>query len=109
MTVICPVCLKNDTQKHPVYGVLPCDSCQTKRRSQSRPTKQVEFVGDSIKNGRQEYAKSIIQPYRSGELSREYLELYGTKNISVSPKQIKQAKYVWRDTYSANVDLAKTK
>lgn len=105
----CPVCHKNKATIHPIYGVMACTSCKNKRSRNTLPSRQAEMVGESIKNERREYAKSIIQPWRSGVLSKEYLELYGTKNIKPTKKDLKNAKRVWSEIHSSNTDLKKTK
>ena len=107
--ISCPICLKGNANIHPVYGALACDTCNKRQSLFSLPTKPVEFSGEDIKKQRQEYAKSIIQPYRSGVLSKEYIEAFGTSKLKVSKKDIKNAKYCWRDLYSANTNIAKTK
>lgn len=105
----CPVCHKEQALNHPTYGVLPGATCQIRRRKNEVPTLPVEMVGESIKNGRKTHAKSALQPYRSGELSREYIEAYGTKNIKATAEEVKKAKYVWTDVHSRNFNIAKTK
>jgi hypothetical protein len=54
-----------------------------------------EFVPQRIKDQRQEYAKSLLQPYRGGTASQEYIEAYGTGRIQ--PEDIKGAKNVWKE------------
>ena len=41
-----------------------------------------EFTTENIRSERQEYFKSLIQPFRGGELSKEYVEAY--------PKHVKK-------------------
>lgn len=48
-----------------------------------------------IKESRVQYAKEIIQPFREGVVSKEYLEAYGDKGIKATKQEIKNAKYVW--------------
>ncbi len=59
--------------------------------------KSPEFVPDSVKEERKENFKSLLQPFRNGELSREYVEAHGTKSINVSDTEVKKAKYQWKD------------
>jgi hypothetical protein len=54
-----------------------------------------EFVPDHIKEERVEYRNQTVQPFRNGQLSKEYVELYGTKYIEVTQEEVKNAKYVW--------------
>lgn len=46
---------------------------------------------------RREHKKDILQPYRKGELSKEYVDTYGTQGINVSKKDANKAKRVWKD------------
>lgn len=106
---LCPVCRKEPATTHPLFRILPGKTCKQRRTKQPLPAVQIEMVGNSIKEQRKEYAKSIVQPWRSGVLSKEYLDLYGTKNIKPTEKDMKNAKYVWKDTFSPNFDLGKSK
>lgn len=92
----CPVCKKRQAVSHSIFGFIPCDNCQQRRGALKGPDIPVEMVGDSIKQQRKEFADDIIQPYRSGELSKEYLNKYGTKNIKPTKEQVKKAKEVWK-------------
>jgi hypothetical protein len=59
--------------------------------------KQVEFTTEEIKKGRKRYYKDALQPFRHGELSKEYLQTYGTNRLQVSEEETKGAKNVWGD------------
>jgi len=37
----------------------------------------------------------MLQPWREGQLSKEYIEKHGTENIKVTPEEVKNAKNVW--------------
>ena len=56
-----------------------------------------EFVPERIKNDRKKYAKDILQPWRQGVLSKEYLDVYGSKGVGATKEDIKKAKNVWKD------------
>ena len=56
-----------------------------------------EFVTEDIRGERQEYFNSIVQPFRCGELSKEYVETHGTQGINVTPEEASKAKDVWSD------------
>lgn len=56
-----------------------------------------EFIGEAAKEDRKKYFKSALQPYRSGVLSKEYIDAHGTKGIKATQKQIRNAKNVWSD------------
>ncbi len=81
---------------HPFLGVLPCESCKLSK--QLKLPQPIEFTSDDIKWGRKEYKDHIIQPFRGDDVSKEYLDTYGTKGIKVTPEEVKKAKYVWDET-----------
>jgi len=93
--VKCPRCQKNKAQKHSTYGYIECKECIA---SPVTVNIDPEFTTDSIKGQRSEYRKDILQPYRDGVLSKEYLEEYGTQGIKPSKEAIKNAKYTYKDT-----------
>ena len=89
----CPNNCGNAATLHPTYGITLCTSC--KQKPYRRPNISVEFTSEDIKRQRKDYSTDIIQPYRKGELSKEYIEKYGTKRLKVTPEEIKNAKNVW--------------
>lgn len=91
----CLVCNSRNAVKDPTYGVIPCLECQQKQRM--KISKSIEFTSSEIKEQRKQYADHLIQPFYKGELSKEYIEKYGTKNIKVTDAEVKKAKKVWRD------------
>lgn len=56
-----------------------------------------EFVPERIKDERVKNWNSIVQPYRGGKLSREYIEAHGAKGIDATPEEVKKSEYVWKD------------
>ena len=62
-----------------------------------KPSGPLEMVPGRIVEDREKYFNSTLQPYRQGELSKEYIEAHGTKGIDVSREEVKKAKYVWKD------------
>jgi hypothetical protein len=94
----CLVCNKGEAIKHYAFGYLPCKECQERHRSYGKPNKQIEFTTADIKDQRKAYSKDIVQPFRKGDLSKEYIEQYGTKGIKVNSKEVKKARKVWQDT-----------
>jgi hypothetical protein len=74
-----------------VFTDLYCDRCAGIASFVSP-----EWIPDRIREERVKYAKDIVQPWRNGQLSKEYIEHNGTKGIKVTPEQIKNAKYVWK-------------
>lgn len=89
----CPNNCGNAATLHPTYGITLCSSC--KQIPYRRPNVSVEFTSESIKQQRKDSTSDIIQPYRKGELSKEYIEKYGTKRLKVTPEEIANAKNVW--------------
>lgn len=60
----------------------------------------VEFTSESIKNQRKEFHNDILQPHRKGQLSKEWVKVYGKKQAKkrgFSDKEINEAKNVWTD------------
>lgn len=62
-----------------------------------------EFTTQEIKDGRKTHFKSLTQPFRNGEISREFVEAFPEQvkkmitESSVSIDQVNNAKYVWKD------------
>ncbi len=81
---------------HELYGALPCKAC-TKRQRAYKPRETIEITTNSIKEDRKKFSKDILQPYRSGQVSKEYIEAYGTERIEATPQEIKNARNVWDD------------
>ena len=88
----CLRCGKNYAIKNEHYGWLPCKSCQLEEEN-IRPKQSVEFTTDFIKDSRREYAKDILQPWRDGVLSKEFVEEYGTTGVVATESQVKNARY----------------
>ena len=99
----CLTCNLRPAQIDKHYGVLDCKECQQRQSKFAKPYQNVEFTSGEIKEGRKEYARSIIQKYRNGELSREYVEAYPERAKAMvktgihTEKEIKQARSVWSD------------
>ncbi len=95
-----------------------CEGCQKKHKSGNWKytdgkwycqeyfnPKRVEFVPEYIKDDRERNLKSIIQPYRRGELSKEYIDAWGPEKVTATDEEIRKAKNVWQDLPGiANVD-----
>lgn len=105
----CPVCHAEEAIKHSVYGILPGKLCKERRETQNLPNIQVELTTEAIKKDRKTYGKSIVQPYRGGVLSKEYLDAHGTKGINPTPQEIKKARNVWTEDFGRNYDIKKAK
>ena len=97
----CPNCGSDGGRFNSAFGVLPCLKCQSQLNALRKPsTAKVEFTTENIKDQRKAYAKDIIQPFRKGELSKEYVDTYGTKHLKgITPQEVKKAKPVWDDDH----------
>lgn len=89
---MCPVCHVREAGYKQFLGVIPCENC---RKSSGKLSKQIEFTSQNIKDERKQFAKDLIQPFREGHVSKEYVETYGTKRIDVSPNELKNLKNCW--------------
>src|ERR1035437_1940185 len=89
----CPVCRVNKGEIVPQFGLIACKDCRAKEKVLSERT--YEFVPEHIKTERKEFKAQTIQPFRNGVLSKEYVDLYGTKFIKATPEEVKNAKNVW--------------
>lgn len=95
----CPTC-EDKALIHPKYGITQCLECQQKQRIKIQ---NQEITTESIKTQRKQFKDDIIGPFRNGELSKEYVDLYGTDHIEVTPEEVKNAKKVWvEDSYYDN-------
>ncbi len=88
----CPAC-RNEGIIDPQYGLIACLSCREKTTRMSERT--YEFVPEHIKEERKEFKDQTIQPFRNGVLSKEYIDMYGTKHITATEEEVKNAKNVW--------------
>jgi len=91
------VCQKNKSDLDSKLGVVPCLKCRERQRRLPKAGEQVEWTSDEIKEMRRAHADDILQPYRAGELSKEYVDKYGTKSIKASKSEVKKANYTWQE------------
>jgi hypothetical protein len=67
-----------------------------------KPT-STEHVPQKVREERKEYAKSILQPWREGEPSAEFMEAYPDQAKKMfTPRERIKAKEVWKDTLPSN-------
>lgn len=67
----------------------------------------LNFEPQQMKDDRKKYAKSLLQPRRGGELSKEFIDAFGAKAANATPEEAKKAKPVWKDVLGG-VDVQKT-
>lgn len=88
----CLVCNERDAIEHPSLGYLSCLECRVHGSDDALP---FEFMPDSVKQSRKEYADDIEQSSRDGVLNQRRLDIRGTKGLKVTEEQIKNARYVF--------------
>lgn len=98
MKQLCTLCHKIHEGSYWKYGEYEtvdglrwgwfCDKWYTPSGSQ-------EFTTEQIKEDRKKYFNSMVQPWRGGVASQEYIDAHGTKNFT--KEEIKGAKEVWSD------------
>lgn len=111
--MLCPNCKVNKAIIDKHYGVLYCKECRNKQRSFKKPSRQIEFTSEDIKEGRKEFGRSTLQRFRDGKLSKEFIEAYPETKKSmikegvITDKQAKNAKNVWGDVMGHNWERSK--
>jgi len=94
----CPVCKIRSAIIDKQYGSLPCLFCRRRQNKIAVPYKSVEWTSQNIKEGRREYGKSILQPWREGVPSLEYQQAYPEQSKKMFAKYKKsEIKNVWGD------------
>jgi len=91
----CPQCQKEDAIVNSEYGVLPGKNCQVENDRLPKPAPTYDFASPLTKLHRKEFSGEMVQPWINGVLSKEFIEINGTDKISVTPEDIKKAKYVY--------------
>jgi len=99
----CLICQKRNAVKIEPYGWLPCDKCRTKQRKIAKPNQTIEVTTNKIKDDRKKYGDDILQPFRDGEISKEYIKKYPDKvktmikEGNITTQEVKTAKNIWSD------------
>lgn len=73
-------------------------NCLNRQAGFPKPSVPAEFTTEEIKTSRIVHEEDIVQPFRDGVVSKEYLDIHGTKGIAVSETELAQADYVWNDS-----------
>jgi len=94
--IYCKGCGKEHSDRNWLY--LNGWYCTKYHKASGKP----EFMPEHVKDGQREYFNSIIQPFRQGQLSKEYVDLYGTGGIIADNNEIKKARNVWGDLRGSN-------
>lgn len=91
--VMCPKCLKNPANTHPIYGVLPCDKCNAGRDSyRSTGPHTPEY----IRQQQREHGADFVQPHvvKNGKLrvNEEFVKHYPDRaHMYYTNEEMKQA------------------
>lgn len=107
---LCPIDKKPNEAVAKRFGVPACKECIDRIKNvlikpeiKSAP-KDTRI--ESIKDGRKQYAKELLQPFREGEVSKEYLDAYPKQAMGmvkegvITQRQHDNAKPVWgKDIY----------
>ncbi len=96
--MLCTVCDINEATKDKILGVLPCSDCTNRHKEFKKPSNQIEFTSQEIKEGRKQNFKSTLQPWRDGQPSLEYARAYPEQAKKMFNKYKKsEIKEVWKD------------
>lgn len=96
--VVCQLEKEDQNWKHRTWGDVEGWGCSL----HFHPT-MPEFVPDSTKEDRVKYFNSVVQPYRDGKLSREFVEAHPNKvkgmlkEGAITPSEVRNAKEMWKD------------
>ena len=89
----CVTCKVNDAQFFPQFGHVACKDCR--KKSKEITDRTFEFMPEHVKEERISHKEHTIQPFRDGQYSKEYHDLYGSSRVQVTEEEIKNAKNVW--------------
>lgn len=99
----CLICQKRNAVKVDPYGWLPCLVCRKKQQEIDKPKFTSEITTESIKEDRKIFKSDIVQPFRNGSLSKEYVDAYPEKvkqmiqEGHITESEVKEAKNVWSE------------
>lgn len=96
----CPSCNINPAVKDKYWGILSCQSCRDSQ-AEGKPGLNIEVTTEEIRTDRKIYKTDIRQPFRQGELSKEFVEEHPQtvnqmlKEGRITPTEVKNARKVW--------------
>ena len=97
----CLICQKRKAVEVPPYGLMPCKKCQAKQRKLKRPGTTGEVIPERIREDRKKFKKDLTQPFKGGELTKEYVDAHPQsvkemiKEGHVTQKEVRKAKNLW--------------
>jgi len=99
----CLICKKRRSVKIDPFGFLPCEVCRKRQKEIAKPKVSIEVTTAEIKEDRKKYADTIVQPFRQGQLAKEFVEAYPdrvkemVKEKNITQEEVKNAKPVWTE------------
>lgn len=94
----CTVCNTREAITHKMYGILPCSQCSNELTHLAHPSRHLtELTSETVKEDRKSCADDILQPFRGGYPSKEFVDKYGTDGIHLSEYDKKNIRPVWRE------------
>ena len=101
----CLNCHKEPATIHSLYGIMAGKKCLARMGKIAKLKVSIEVTTSEIKEDRKKFSKDLTQPFRQGELSKEYVEAYPdrvkemVKEGHVTQKEIVSAKNIWDLNY----------
>lgn len=108
MSQLCPQCSEENAIIDGELGLLPGLNCQNVNKSIPKPkqSQTYSFASPTTKKHRVEYGAEMYQPYINGQLSREFVETFGTSKLEgVTKEDIKKSKYVYGEMPRSHIML----
>jgi hypothetical protein len=75
----CPNCGKGLATIHPLLGVMACKKCLLRMRQITKPSITAEVTTNQILEDRKIFKSDLLQPFRDGHLSKEFVKAYPEK------------------------------
>lgn len=98
---LCLNCSKRPAIQQPIVGYTYCQVCLDKQRKLPSLGETIELTTEPIREDRKKYSSDIVQPFRGGQLSREYAKKYPQqvkkmiKEGNTTVAEVKNSKNVW--------------
>lgn len=102
----CLICNQRTARRLEPYGYLPCKTCQKLKAGRAV---SYEITTEEIKSDRRKFHDDILQPFRDGTLSKEYMVKYPDrvkqmiKEGHVKDSEVRNAKPVWDMDYYKDI------
>lgn len=106
----CLNCQKRKAEFQPIVGYTYCKVCLNRQRKLPKLDETIELAPESMKEDRKKYQAEIVQPFRSGQLSKEYVKQNpgSIKKMiaegNTTREEVKNAKNIWDHNYYKESD-----